>query len=283
MSFDPVTPLPGVAGLRFLERTAERQEANFLSAPQIQRDMAAFRDRIGSVLTAEELVNDRQLLRVALGAFGLDEELGKTAFLQKVLEEGTETQGAFATRFVDPRYREFAEAFGFGNALGPQTGQPGFVEQVLADYATRQYEIAVGKSEPNLRLALGFKREIAELALSPNADDAAWFNLLGSQPMRTVVEKALGLPTEFATLDIDRQKETLQDRALSLLGSTSLAVFTDPAAVNEVVDRFLLRAQVEEGPSGSTPGTAALSILQAGSGLNGGLQISLILANASQA
>ncbi|MEO1549605.1 MAG: DUF1217 domain-containing protein [Pseudomonadota bacterium] len=283
MSFDPVTPLPGVAGLRFLERTAERQEANFLSAPQIQRDMSAFRDRIGSVLTAEDLVQDRQLLRVALGAYGLDEELGKTAFLQKVLEEGTEAQGAFATRFIDPRYRAFAEGFGFGNALGPQTGEPGFVEGILSQYATRQYEIAVGKSEPNLRLALGFKREIAELAVSPNAADAAWFNLLGSQPMRAVIEGAFGLPTEFATLDIDRQREVLQDRAQTLLGSRSLGVFQDPGAVNEVVDRFLVRAQIEEGPSGTTAGAAALSLLQAGSAQNAGLQIGLILANASQA
>jgi len=53
--------------------------------------------------------------------------------------------------------------------------------------------------------------------------------------------------------------------------------------VNEVVDRFLVRAQIEEGPSGTTAGAAALSLLQAGSAQNAGLQIGLILANASQA
>ncbi len=49
--------------------------------------MAYFEANIGKVETAADLVGDRRLLKVALGAFGMDGEIDKRAFLRKVLEE----------------------------------------------------------------------------------------------------------------------------------------------------------------------------------------------------
>ena len=40
--------------------------------------------------SAADLVADRRLLKVALGAFGLEGEIDKKAFIRKVLEEGTD-------------------------------------------------------------------------------------------------------------------------------------------------------------------------------------------------
>ena len=68
MSFQPVIPAGGYAGWTFLNRTREVQQSAFEASPQISRDVAAFEERIGSITSAEELVGDRQLLRVALGA-----------------------------------------------------------------------------------------------------------------------------------------------------------------------------------------------------------------------
>lgn len=43
--------------------------------PKIRNDEAYFRAKIGSVKTAEQLVSDRRLLKVALGAFGLEADI----------------------------------------------------------------------------------------------------------------------------------------------------------------------------------------------------------------
>jgi len=89
MTFQPVVPLSGYAGFAFLERTLETQQQAFNSSASIQRDTEYFLENIEKVETAEALVNDRRLFTVALGAFGLSDDINNKFFLQKVLEDGT--------------------------------------------------------------------------------------------------------------------------------------------------------------------------------------------------
>ncbi|QHQ36443.1 DUF1217 domain-containing protein [Algicella marina] len=279
MIFQPATPLSGVAGLRFLERTQATQQETFDKSPVIARNVANFHEKIGSILTAEELVADRQLLSVALGAFGLDDEIDKKFFIRKILEEGTENNDALAMRFTDPRYRRFSAAFGFGSSLGPRTGEPDFAQRITDAYKTRQFEIAVGNNDTNLRLAMGFKREISEIVASEASDETKWFQILGSEPIRAVFDGGFGLPTQFKLIDIDKQVETLQERTGKLFGSSSPSVFANSENVDALLNRFLARAEAESGPSGNTPGFAALSLLQNASSFGASARINLILSN----
>jgi hypothetical protein len=266
MSFQPAIPLSGVAGWRFLERTQVRQQAAFEKSPEIQRDIAYFTAKIASVATAADLVADRRLLKVALGAFGLDAEIDKRAFLRKVLEEGTTDVGDFAARLSDPAWRKFADAFGFGNPGGARTGDAGFAAKIVAAYKTRAFEAAVGETDNNLRLAMNFRREIADLA-AQGTEGASWYAVLGSKPLRQVFEKAFGLPSAFVKVDIDRQVEMLRDKTGALFGEDTLAVFADPEAVEKLINRFLARAQIEQGAAATGPAANALALLQ---GMNGG-------------
>ena len=280
--FQPVVPVSGVAGLRFIESTRAQQQEAFDKSPLIERNVQAFKERIGNVLTAEQLVQDRQLFEVALGAFGLDEEINKVYFMQKILEEGTETPDALAMQFVDPRYRQISEAFGFGGIFGPQTITSGFADQIADEYRTRQFEIALGNADPNMRLAIGFKREIASVVGLNASDDGRWFSVMGSRPMRTVFETAYNLPAEFATIPIEKQAELLRDRTQAMFGDGEVSVFSDPANVDELVERFLALAEANNGPTGNTPGMAALTLLSGASngGLGAAARINLILSNA---
>lgn len=264
MTFVPAVPLSGLAGLRFLERTGDAQQAALSQSPSIARDLNYFKEQIGSISTAEELVSDFRLMRVSLGAYGLDEDLGKTAFLRQILEDGTESEDAFANRLVDQRYRDFARDFGFGNTLGARTGLPSFQRETVARFEVRQFEIAVGNQDESLRLALAFKRDVA--SLSQGATDATWFSVLGNRPVRAVFDAAFGLPDSFATLDIDSQKETYQDRAARVTGSRDFAAFADADNVDAILSKFLLREQIDAGPTATTPGAGALTLLQGGTG-----------------
>ncbi len=262
--YQPALPLGGIAGWRFLERTEAVQRAAFDRSAEMSRDVAHFRDKIFTVTTAEELVADRRLLKVALGAFGLEAEIGKTAFLRRILAEGSENPDALANRFVDPRYRDLARAFGFGDAGGARTMELGFAGRITDLYRTRQFEVAVGTQDPDLRLALGFRREIAALAAGPENATTKWYRVLGSTPLRTVLESAYGLPSEFATLDIDRQVEVMRDKTRALTGQEGVEAFADSAQVEATLNRFLVRREAETGPGPGTPGMAALTILRGG-------------------
>ena len=59
------------------------------------------------------------------------------------------------------------------------------VKEVLLD------EAAVGEADNSMRLAMNFRREMAELS---KGEGASWFTVLGSKPLREVFENALENP-----------------------------------------------------------------------------------------
>lgn len=263
MSFAPLLPASGVAGFRLLAATETAQRAVFERQPEITRDVDYFAANIAEVRTAEDLVADRRLMRVALGAFGLDEEIDKSAFMRKILAEGSEDSDAFANRLVDPRYTRFARAFGFGDTLGARTADVGFSGAITDAYQERQFEIAVGEQDDGLRLALNFRREIRTFATASDPAGSAWFSAMGDLPVREVLEGALGFPSGASQLDIDRQRDEFRDLNSKTFGSNSLAVFENPETIDKAITRFLARRSIDEGPSANTRGFAALTLLSA--------------------
>ncbi len=270
MSFQPLIPMAGPAGWRFLQRTQPSQQQAFERGPALQRDLAYFSEAIGSVTTAANLVADRRLLKVALGAFGLEGEIDKKAFIRKVLEEGAEDPAAFANRLAAPGYKQIAAAFGFGDAAGARTADPGFADKIAAAYKTRAFEAAVGETNNDMRLAMNFRREMADL--SKGEQGGSWFSVIGSTPLRQVLEKAYGLPAQFGRLDVDRQRDTLRDKTSVFFGTPNLTAFSEAENIEKVINRFLARAQLENGPTAAAAMSPALSLLRnASSGGSAGL------------
>ncbi len=272
MPFAPVVPLGGLAGWRFIERTQARQQEQFNKSPDLQREIDYFKENIGNVTTTAEFVGDRRLLAVALGAFGLSDELNKQAFVRTVLDGGTFDPRSFANRLGNSDYVEFAKTFSFGNEGGfvPTTNR---INDITDKFLTLQFEEAVGDSDPSMRLALNFKREITELANQDLSDNAGWFRVLGSEPVRQVIEAAFNLPSAFSQIDIDKQKDTLIDKAKQLFGGSGIKVFLDPENVDTAIRRYQLREQLNNGPSPLTPGFTALSLLGGGFGSQGILNL----------
>ena len=263
MEFKPVVPMGGSAGLRFIERTFERQLEAFERSPAIKREADHFVSQAGEATTAEKLVADRRLLRVALGAFGLEDEVDKRAFVRRVLEEGTLDPAALANRLADPAWRKFSATLGygdFGGFLGRESVRRGVAEQ----FRLRQFERAVGEVDINLRLALHFRREIADIAGANLPGRTGWFRVLGSKPLMRVIEGAYGLPSGFGNIDIDRQADMLAERTRALFGGASPAVFGTAANVDTVLHRFLATVPPGGPTSPGTRGAVALYLLQSG-------------------
>jgi hypothetical protein len=268
VSFQPVVPFGGIAGWQFLKRTMDTQRAAFDAAPARQRDVDYFRERIGSVVTAEQLVGDRRLLTVALGAFGLDADIDNRFFIQKVLEEGTVERSALANKLSDSRYREMSAAFGFGNGALPRTALSGFAEEIADAFLRRQFEQGVGQSDQTMRLALTLERELPRIASRGVTDDTKWLTVMGNPPLRRVFETALGFPRSFGALELDRQLADFKDRAERVLGVSRFSDLMAPEKQDEVMRVFLARAQIAGGfGSGAGPSSPALALLrQAGGG-----------------
>ena len=261
MTFNPVVPVSGYAGWTFLNRTLAKQTDAFVKSPEIKRDEDYFRANIGKINTAEELVKDRRLLKVALGAFGLDADLNNKAFIQKVLKDGTLNADGLSSKLADKQYQKLSAAFGFGDFAMPRSKLSDFPEKIITAYRARQFEAAVGNQDGDLRLALNAQRELATLATKSSTEPVKWLGILGNSALKQVFTKALGLPASIGSVDLDQQMQVFQDRAQAAFGDKTVSQFTDPAKVESLVRRFLVRAQADA-ISSQSGSSAALAMLQ---------------------
>lgn len=260
MTFTPILAGSGIPAWTLLQKTRDRQTAVLSAQPELRREAAYFRDRIGKIDTAEALVNDRRLLKLALEAFGLEGDLNNRFFIRKVLEEGTLRTDALATKLSDKRYAQFSAAFGFGDFKTPRSKDSAFPDTILAQWRERRFETAVGVQDSAMRLALNAQRELAALAGRNVTDRTQWFTLMGNPPLRSVMQTALGLPARVATLDLDQQLTIFRNRTEAVFGDDSLRQFTDPARRESLIRTYLVRSQLEA-PLAAPP---ALTLLTGG-------------------
>lgn len=261
MTFQPILPTSGLVGWNYLNRTLETQTKAFEKSPQIQRDTEYFETKISEANTAEKLVSDRRLLRVALGAFGLSDDLNNKAFIRKILEGGTRKPDALANKLSDDRYREFAKAFSYGDGNGVQTNNTVWVRSITSRFRKIEFEVAVGIQDQSMRLAMDAKRNMADIAEQSGKDETRWLKIMGNPPLRQVFETALGLPSSFGQADLDMQVTEFSDRAKRQLGLTDLKDLSKPSVQDAVIERFLLRDQIKLFQPKSS-GSIALDILQ---------------------
>lgn len=261
MSFSPVLPSGGLSGWLFLQRTAASQQETLSNTASVKRLSDNFTANISNVRTAEALVADRQLLTVALQAFGLEDDLESKFYIQKVLESNTADPDSFANQLADKRYLKMAETFGFGDFAGPRTGLNSFSDEIIDLFETKEFEARVGALDSDMRLALSLQRDLSEVADSTSENDTKWFTLMGNPPLRRVFEVGLGLPSTFGTLDIDKQLEVFKERAENTLKTDVISEMTSPEKLEELTRAFLLRSQLDS--AGNASGASiALTLLQ---------------------
>lgn len=262
MTYQPIVPAGGNLGWIFLNRTREAQQDAFDNSALVRRDTEYFREKISQVQSADDLVSDRQLLSVALAAFGLSDDINNKFFVKKVLEEGTLADEAFANRLTDKRYFNMAKAFSF-DISPPNTVLSSFADNIVQQYKAREFEVAVGNTDEDLRLALGVDRELSEIADRDLSETSTWLSVMGSPPLRRVFETALGLPAQFAAIDIDRQVEVFQEKSQRAFGTSNPSDFVDPDLQDDLVRNFLFRSELDAAASATARGSVALSLLRA--------------------
>ncbi len=261
MSFQPVVPLTGYVGWRFLERTLDSQQDAFAESQPVRRATEYFRDKIADVRTPEDLVSDRQLLSVALGAFGLDDDIDNKFYIKTILEEGTIDDSALANRLSDNRYADFSRAFGFGDRIFPRTGLTDFADEIINRYEARQFERAVGEQNNDLRLAMNVSTGIDDVMDRTSSTNAQWFSIMGNAPLREVFQTAFGLPSSIASIDLDKQLELFQGRSATIFGTDQVADFSDADQQEKLIRLFLVRSEAAD-IAVASGGSTALTLLR---------------------
>lgn len=149
MTYTPMIAGSGLVGWQMLQSTLESQRTAFNKSAEITRDSEYFKEKIGTINSAEELVNDRRLLSVALSAFGMDDQIDSKYLIRRVLEEGTKDDDALANKLSDSRFTVLAEVFDFEKIVSYRTQEKGFADPIFAAYEKKVLaDLEVKLAEP---------------------------------------------------------------------------------------------------------------------------------------
>jgi len=273
MSFQPVIPLSGNSGWKFLQSTYDRQLSTHANSPQIKADRAYLTEKLSEPMSAESFLNDKRLLRVALTAFDLGGEEWKRGFIDKVLKEAATPESTFLARLNNPKYTAFAQAFKPVN--GTITVSPEAIDKIAAEFDAAFFESAVGRVDDSMRIALNFKSEISDLIGNGSSDNAILYRMLGNVPVRTLLETAANLPTEIRKLNIEKQASLLKER----FGISDLGDLKDPEVIDRIISRYHTMESIKSVAANYSPAANALTLLNGGMGLGGQGGINLLFSS----
>ena len=94
MSFQPFVVGSGLSAWTLLKSTMGTQKAAFESNYITQSDTKYFSDVFNTLDTPEDIVSNRRVLRVVLGAYGLSDDIENRHFIKTVLAEGVSDPSA---------------------------------------------------------------------------------------------------------------------------------------------------------------------------------------------
>ncbi|GGG78584.1 hypothetical protein GCM10011415_29480 [Salipiger pallidus] len=134
MTYTPMISGSGLVGWQMLQRTISTQKAAFDNSPEIARESKYFRENIGSIATAENLVENRRLLNVTLSAFGLQDQIESKFLIQRVLEEDPDAEGSLVSRLGNSAYTALANILDFSETVFHKTQEEGFGVSIFQRY-----------------------------------------------------------------------------------------------------------------------------------------------------
>jgi len=273
--FQPVIPLTGNSGWKFLEATYDRQLESYSKSPQIRLDSEYLAEKLSEPISVESFLDDKRLLRVALTAFDLGGEEWKRGFIDKVLEEVADPESTFLARLNNSQYTAFAKA------MNPVDGKISLstatVSKMAEQFEANSFKTAVGDVDDNMRISLNYKSGIADIVGTGSSDSTILYRILGDVPTRTLLEGATNLPSDISSLTLERQSAILKERLQSVLGINDMSELASPENVEKIILRFHAMSAISENASTYSPASAALTLLGNGLGSQGSQNLFLSL------
>mgnify|MGYP003629999271 FL=1 len=280
MVYQPVIPLTGYGGWKFLESTFDKQLEGFTDSARVKNDRQYFQDKMSAPIAMEDFLSDKRLLRISLTAFDLGGEEWKVGFIRHVMEEKADPDSNFLTRLNNQAYTNFANTFAItdGNiSLSADT-----IATLSDDFELASFRSAVGDVDNNMKLSLNYKAKIGDLVREESSDSANLYRILGDVPVRTVLQTALNLPSSWQKLDVDQQADILKERMLSVFSISKVTDLTNEDVMDKVIQRFHTMDSIANGQASLSSGSVALTLLNNAAGFGSTASQNLFLSIVSR-
>ncbi|OAN89432.1 DUF1217 domain-containing protein [Sulfitobacter geojensis] len=244
-----ISGLSSGAALRLIDSTRDQQLVSMRNDAANKRGEEAFRERIGSITTPQELVADFEVYSFVMKAFDLEDQIFGKGMLRKVLESDPVAPESLLNRLTDERFRELHLALGFTTENGPQVPDftdAAFLDDITGRFYNQQFINANDAQNSTVGTVLEFREEGESIG--------SWFDVLANEKLTNFFQVALGLPEQISGLDLDKQKELFEDKF-------DLADLADPAERERLISRYVAISDVIN-PQSFASNSAAVNILQ---------------------
>ena len=214
--------------------------------PAVQTATQYFENNIGSVTSAQQLVDNPRLFDYAMTAFGLSDMTYAKGLMEKVLQQGVTSSTALANTLNNASVYAFAKAFDFVDNGSATTSSSSLVNQVVNKYIENSLETSQGQQDPGVQLALYFQ------ANAPSATSV--YQILADKNLLTVVQTALGVSPMTGEEPIDTQAQMLTSKL-------NLSDFQNPTKLQQFIERFCAEYDASNNAPGVTTSSATTTTL----------------------
>lgn len=212
----------------------------------------------GVYASAEAFFQERELRDAAFELLGIPVAFTSRNLAERVLDSDPTDPNSFANGFTDARYAALADLITISTPQTERSYPDGFVDQVIRNYLDRQFEIQLGEVDPDMRVALGLERELTQVVGGASTNDARWFSVMSSPPLRQVFEGAFRLPSSFGSIDIDQQLLVLKDRAERFFGTQDVTDFLQPETLDALRNDYLVSRSTAQVAASSGANVASI-------------------------
>jgi hypothetical protein len=199
--------LSPLAAIALIDNKRDRFTAAVQADPIARREIAAFRDRIGTIGSVDALLKDQEVYSFAMKAFGMEKEIFAKAMMKRILTADPDDKKSLVNRLTDPRYREINKALGFetdGTVGRSDFGRTAWVDTLVDRYVSQRLIDGQMEQNPTVGIALDFERKAKGLT--------NWFKVLADPKMAGFMRTALGLPESVAQGSVDAQAKMFGQR-----------------------------------------------------------------------
>lgn len=263
-----IVGLTSQAALKLVDSTKDSQMSQLRSRAEHERAAEAFRERIGSITSPEELVEDYEVYSFVMKAFDLEDQIFGRGMMRKILEGDPSDSSALVNVLDDSRFDVLHEAMGFvgdgGELLVQDFNDTEWQDGIVDRYFDTMYKNDYTDQNQTVGTVMEFRENVETFD--------SWYKILSDSDMTEFFQTALGMPKELSQLDIDKQVEMLERRY-------DLEKLQDPREVEQLIARYMIIRDVTNPPQQAT--SAAVQIMNGSSGQFVQFTLSLDMVNFS--
>jgi hypothetical protein len=203
--------LPSMLALDWIGRERDKFEQSIRDSPVSKREIASFRERVGSIENVDQLQDDYEVYSVVMKAFGLEKQLPAKAMIKKILISDPDDKQSLVNRLTNPAFKELNSMMAFAHEGEENVGDANWrlgsttwADQMVEMYVDQQFVESQRQVNPTVGMALDFEDKASSMT--------SWYKVLGDKDVSSFLRVALGLPEALASANIDAQVRAFEEK-----------------------------------------------------------------------